>query len=313
MRRSLVIGINGQDGRLISESLQRDGYAVSGATRERVQSAGGLEIGQFNLAHANEVERTIHVLQPDEIYYLAAFHHSSEQTIALESGEVWEKSLATHLTGLVHVLEAVRKHSRHSRLFYAASSHVFGQPPTELQDEQTPFNPTCIYGITKAAGVQCCRYYRKEHSLFATAGILYNHESHLRAEKFLSQKIVQAAWRIKNGTQSELVLGDLSARVDWGYAVDYVRAMRMILALDTAEDFVIATGELHTVGEFAEIAFGALGLDWKNYVNEKPGLLARRKVNLCGNPTKLKSLTGWKPSVSFEEMIRRLIKDSHGN
>ena len=213
-----------------------------------------------------------------------------------------------HVTGLLHFLQAIKERSSQCRLFYAASSLIFGDAPGEAQDEQTPLNPTCVYGITKATGVQCCRLFRATHGVFSSVGILYNHESALRRETFVSQKIVQGAWRIQRGQETKLVLGDLSAEVDWGYAPDFTEAMTKILALDAPDDFVIATGELHSIREFVTIAFGCLGLDWRKHVEEDPALLGRKRSTRRGNPAKLQALCGWRPSVSFEEMIHLLIE-----
>jgi GDPmannose 4,6-dehydratase len=246
----------------------------------------------------------------DEIYYLAAFHHSSQERPASEE-ETLEKSHDIHVTGLRNVLNAMKEHQPDARLFYAASSYIFGNPPTPIQDETTPLNATSAYGVTKAAGVQLCRQYRAE-GLFASVGILYNHESGQRPETFVAQKILNTGRRIAAGSAEKLVLGDLSAKVDWGYAPDCVDAMIRILRLPQPDDFIIATGESHSVREFVELAFAALGLDWKSHVVENPSLLGSPKPPLVGNPNKLKRMTGWRPSVSFEQMVRLLL-EARGN
>jgi GDPmannose 4,6-dehydratase len=209
----------------------------------------------------------------------------------------------------LNFLEAARVKSPKSRLFFASSSRVFGAPPSSPQDETTPLNPECVYGITKAAGQRCVRYYRQAHGLFAAAGILYNHESPLRAPAFVTTKIVRGAVAIRRGQQSKLVLGDLDAEADWGYAPDYVDAMRQILRLPAADDFVIASGASHTVRNFVEAAFGLVGLDWNAYVEVAPGLISgQRRSSLVGNTAKLTAATGWKPSVSFTELVRILVQ-----
>jgi len=192
-------------------------------------------------------------------------------------------------------------------LFYAASSLIFGDPIESPQTETTPFAPTDAYGITKTAGVQVCRHYRKVHSVYASVGILYNHESPLRAEKFVTKKIVKAAWAIKRGTRDKLVLGNLSAELDVGYAPDYVDAMRRILALDAPDDFIVATGETHSVRELVELAFGELGLDWHQHVEEDHGLITRPTLRRVGGPRKLAAATGWRASTSFASMVQALI------
>jgi GDPmannose 4,6-dehydratase len=217
--------------------------------------------------------------------------------------------MAAHVDGLVNVLEAMRLEAPKCRLFYAASSHCFGsQPAAPVQDESTPLNPDNVYGVSKTAGVHACRLYRNDHGVFASAGILFNHESPYRRAEFVTSKIVRAAIDISRGKRDLLVLGDLSARTDWGWAPDYVDAMTRILALDQPDDFVIATGEPHTVGEFAQLAFAAVGLDWREHVEENPGIITKRKLGLVGNPAKLNAATGWSPTVTFEEMIRKLLE-----
>jgi GDPmannose 4,6-dehydratase len=298
MKRVIIVGSGGQDGRLLEQRLRADGCEVAGFRRD--------DSGQA-LADRGGVADTIRALQPAEVYYLAAYHHSSQEKTLQDPPAVFARSFEVHVTGLIHYLDAIRLHFPSARLFYAASSLVFGKPPTPVQNEETPFNPRCAYGISKAAGVHCCRHYRQTHGVFAAAGILYNHESSLRQEKFVSQKIVQAALRIRRGAQDRLTLGDLSAQIDWGYAPDFVDAMTRILALDSPEDFIIATGETHSVREFVEIAFGLLGLDWRKHVVEDPALLGRRKVPMTGDASRLRQRTGWKPTVTFAKMIATLL------
>ncbi len=197
-------------------------------------------------------------------------------------------------------------------MFYAASSLVFGHPGVSPQNELTPLEPRSPYAISKAAGLQTCRTYREGESVFASVGILYNHESPLRPEGFVTQKIVRGALRIRAGKQSEVILGDLSAQVDWGAASDFVRAMRAILRADAPDDFVVATGQLHTVGEFARIAFEEVGLCWQDYVRVRDVVGLERRAALVGDSTKLRTVTGWRPSVTFEELVRSLIAEQQG-
>jgi GDPmannose 4,6-dehydratase len=294
---ALVIGSDGQDGRLLTEQLTREGQRVAGIYR-----------GSIDLSDALGVRAFVASEQPHQIYYLAAHHHSSQDRTP-EPAELFRASFATHVDGLVNILDAIRVEAPQARLFYAASSHCFGsQPVTPVQDESTPLNPDNIYGITKTAGVQACRFYREEHGVFASAGFLFNHESPYRRAEFVTTKIIRAAVAISRGSRERLVLGDLSARTDWGWAPDYVDAMTRILALDRPDDFVIATGEPHTVGEFAQLAFTGVGLDWREHVEENPGIITKRKLGLVGNPAKLKAATGWSPTVTFEEMIRKLLE-----
>ena len=299
MSVALVIGAGGQDGRLVTEQLSAAGWRVSGLERAR---------GDEILPDAKATRDYVLSINPQHIYYLAGYHHSSQDKPP-EPAELFRASFAAHVDDLVNVLDAMRVVAPHARLFYAASSHVFGsQPAAPVQDESTPLNPDNVYGISKAAGVHACRLYRNDHGVFASVGFLYNHESPYRRPEFVTSKIIRAAIDISRGKRDLLVLGDLSAQVDWGWAPDYVDAMTRILQLDRPEDFVIATGEPHTVGEFAQIAFAGVGLDWREHVEENPGIITKRKLGLIGNPAKLKAATGWSPTVTFEGMIRKLLE-----
>lgn len=312
MRSALIIGASGQDGQLLTPLLWQRGYSVHGWTRSQPTPATRCACDQINLLNAGEVERELRSLQPDEIYYLAAFHHSTEERVRLSDAELLERSCEVHVIGLQNVLQAMAARSALTRLFYAASSHVFGPSTAGRQDEKTPLAPDSAYGISKAAGIRCCQLYREEEGLFAATGILFNHESPLRKPTFLSQKIVRGALRARRVPGSKLILGDLEARVDWGYAPDYVDAMFRILQLPAASDFVIATGTTHTVREFAEIAFGAVGLDWREHVETDRSLLNKTSQTLCGDAGKLRVATGWSPTVGFAEMVRTLVREAEG-
>jgi len=267
----------------------------------------GRAVNAIDIREAGAARDLLKSYQPDEIYYLAAYHHSSQDMLA-DEGELFKKSFDTHVHALVNFLEAMRRVAGFSRLFYAGSSHIFGSPARCPQDEETPYNPNCVYGITKTAGIRACQYYRQRHSLFACAGILYNHESPLRAAKFISKKIVNTALAIKNREKDRLVVGDLGAQIDWGYAPDYVEAMTQIMRLDVPEEFIISSGTRHTVRDFIEGVFDALGLDWRKYVQEDATLITkRRKANLQGDHRKLTAMTGWKPKVTFYGLIQTLV------
>ncbi|HEV2293244.1 MAG TPA: GDP-mannose 4,6-dehydratase [Tepidisphaeraceae bacterium] len=305
MSSALIIGAGGQDGRLLTEQLSAHGWQVRGLLRERG--------GDLMLSNPRAMREFLVSVNPIHIYYLAAHHHSAQDRPP-EPAELFRASAAAHVDGFVNVLEAMRLDAPQARLFYAASSHCFGShPPTPVQDEATPLIPDNIYGITKTAGVHLCRYYRNDFGLFASVGFLYNHESPYRRPEFVTSKIIRAAIDISRGKRDLLVLGDLSAQVDWGWAPDYVDAMARILRLDCPDDFVIATGEPHTVGEFAQLAFAGVGLDWREHVEENPGIITKRKLGLVGNPAKLKAATGWSPTVTFEQMIRRLLEQHQMN
>lgn len=305
---AIVVGSAGQDGYYLSEQLRNSGYNTIGIEREKISGAP-LDCNEWkSISDYDSVERLIEVSQPAEVYYLAAHHRSSEGDHENPLGD-FERSFAVHVQSTLHFLEAIRRKSGSTKLFYAASSHVFGNPRVVPQNEETPFDPVSIYGITKASGVEVCRTFRRDHNLFCSAGILYNHESPKRGPTFIGQKIVKGAVSIKRGNSENLVLGDLRAAIDWGAASDYTMAMRAILNLETAGDFIIATGKIHSVGEFVDIVFETLGLDPRSYVSENPALLkkAEKSRQLIGDASKLMKLTDWRPTKSFEDLVRELV------
>lgn len=308
MKRAIITGCNGQDGRLLYDFLSRKKYELIGLDRDITRCDRDANMDLVDITNTNQVYDFINDFKPDEIYHLAAFHSSSEDT-PLDIMELYQNSYMVNVFSLVNLLEGMRQYSPKTRLFYAASSHIFGDEAGNFQDESTPINPNSIYGVTKAAGLFTCRFYRSNLSIFASTGILYNHESPLRPQGFVSKRIIRGAINIKKGVQDKLTLGDLDAEIDWGYAPDYVEAMYRILNSQTADDFIIATGEKHSVLDFVKTAFEHLGLDWKSYVEEDHRLITRGKTPLVGNATKLMTVTGWKPSVDFNQMIRILLDE----
>ncbi len=305
MKKALIVGSGGQDGRLLREHLLHLGYQVEGIGRHEYRSPSN-EAKPFDIKAREQVSGLLNYLRPDEIYYLAAHHHSSEETVQSEE-ELWRHSFDVHVHAWILFLEAARVDSPHSRLFYAASSLIYGVADGDKQNENTPWRPQTAYGATKASGMLAASCYRQRHGLFAACGILFNHESELRSEKFISQKIVRAAVAVQAGQQKPLAVGNLSARVDWGYARDYVDAMQKILQLPEARDFVIASGTTHSVRDLAETAFSLLGLDWKKYVIEDSGVIKRQLKPMVGDASKLFQQSGWQPRTPFREMIRRML------
>ena len=307
-KTAVIIGARGQDGRLLQELLCSKRYRLAcierGATRVE-----GLEWKEaVDITRATDVFHLIQEFRPDEVYHLAAIHHSSQES-AREDLELFRISYEVNFFSLLHFLEAIRLYSRKTRLFYASSSHVFGNPPSEVQSEETPFSPQSVYAMTKVDGLLACRQYRRAHQVFASVGILYNHESKYRQEKFLSKKVIRAVSEIKRGSLEELALGNLDTAVDWGYAPDYVEAMHAILAAPEAGEFIVATGVKHTAREFVQAAFREAGLDWKQWVSEEnPQVMGRGSQARIGNASKLMSTTGWMPKTSFLEMIRILLE-----
>src|SRR3990167_3847539 len=307
MRRALLFGAKGQDGQLLTSLLVKKNYVVLGVSRTTVDCTDGSYWQPTDILNFQSVRELIQRFLPDEIYYLAAFHHPSQNKELLSPEGLWSSSLAINVSGLINVLETVRLYHLIAKVFYASSCLVYGNTITTPQTEETPYAPDEIYAITKVAGMQACHYYRAQHSLFVASGILYNHESALRAKKFVSQKIIQGALSIKRGETKHLDLGSLSAEIDWGYAPDFVEAMYLILQLDQAEDFIIATGTSHTVRDFVTNVFSVLGLDWAECIRENDNIIQRRRGKLVGDFSKLKNKTGRIPSVSFNQMIVNMI------
>jgi GDPmannose 4,6-dehydratase len=293
MSKSVIIGHAGQDGVFLSRRLSGLGDEVVGVGR-----------GDLNLLDAEAVRTFLLREKPDSVYYLAAHHHSSQDRELPQDGDLFRKSFDVHVHGAVSFLDAIALHSPKTRFFYAASSHVFGSAKESPQNEATPFQPLNIYAISKCAGVEACRFYRAKHGVHASCGIMYNHESELRSERFVSQKIVRGAVAVSRGEADGIRLGDLDARIDWGYAPDYVEAMTMIVAEESPDDYVVASGITRSVREFASAAFSKLGLNWEKFVTVDPGLVFRGdRIVLAGDYGKLRSRTGWHPKTSFDQMI----------
>lgn len=303
---ALIVGVLGQDGGIAFEYLSTQGYNVIGIDKDFVKTTGADWSYKVDISNRADVFGVLTEIQPDEVYYFAAFHQSSEDQ-DIDNVNLFNDSYEVNVLSLIHFLEGIVQCAPNTRIFYAASSLIFGNGDTEMQDETTPYNPNSIYGITKLSGLMSCRFYRAKYGVFAAAGILYNHESEYRSERFISMKIVDAAVKIKHGKQQELVVGDLSAEVDWGYAGDYVEAMHKILNADTADEYIIATGQKHSVRDLASEAFGYLGLDWMQYVTENKELLTRKRKAIVGNSEKLKKATGWYAKTGFREMVRKMI------
>ena len=307
MRRALIVGHTGQDGRILWDQLVARGFSLVGISRHELRVHESNWGERVNIAEAEAVERLVAGFRPDQIYYLAAHHHSSQEQ-ATDEPSIWVASLAVHVQGFLHFLHAIRKHCAAARVFYAGSSRVFGQAAVSPQNENTPFRPTCVYGVTKAMGIMLADYHRRNHRVFASCGILFNHESPLRGHEFVSQRIVSGLIEIKAGRAESLQIGNLNARVDWGYAPDYTRAMQLILDADTPDDFVIATGETHSVREMIEIAATFLNLPWANTIVENEHILRRDSQELCGDSSKLRAVTGWCSDTSFRDMLKIMIE-----
>ena len=316
MKRAFITGIEGQDGSYLAELLVGKDYEVHGL----VYRVNGLNVPNLehlvrdgriyqkrlylypaDLDDADSVRVPLEQSAPDEIYHLAGLSHV---------GQSFEKIEATcRVTGFgtLRLLEMVRKLPKPPRFFHASSSEIFGNPEHTPQDETTPSAPVTPYGCAKAFGTQMLRIYRQTFGLFAVNGIFYNHESPRRGEQFVTRKICRAAAAIKAGKQTELVLGDTNAQRDWGSARDYVRGLWLALQHDRAEDFVFATGRLHSVQEIVEIAFRTAGLDWRRHVRRDPKLFRPAEPHqLVGNAAKARRLLNWQPETTFEQIITEM-------
>jgi GDPmannose 4,6-dehydratase len=314
---ALISGITGQDGSFLSELLLNKGYEVYGIIRrsstfntDRInhlyedphEKGTRLRLLYGDLNDSSSLNTILRKVQPEEIYNLGAQSHVRVSfDIPEYTGEV------TGL-GTVRFLEAIREIGIKPKFYQASSSELYGQVAETPQTETTPFRPRSPYGCAKAYAYYITVNYRESYGMFACNGILFNHESERRGETFVSRKITRAAARIKVGLQKKLYLGNLDARRDWGHARDYVEAMWLIMQADEPDDYVIATGETHSVREFLDRTFGYLDLDWKAYVEIDPRYFRPAEVDLLlGDARKAREKLGWEPKVSFDELVRLMV------
>ena len=308
--KALITGITGQDGAYLADLLLEKGYEVHGMVRrsstenfERINHLRDkLTLHQADLLDQLSIVNLIRTVRPREVYNLAA------QSFVPTS---WVQPLLTGeftALGVTRMLEAVRLVDPEIRFYQASSSEMFGAVKEEPQNENTPFWPRSPYGVAKVYGHWITVNYRESYDIFACSGILFNHESPRRGKEFVTRKITDAVARIKLGLQDKLPLGNLEAKRDWGFAGDYVRAMWMMLQQDKPDDYVVATGRQHSVGELVELAFGCVGLGWKEHVEIDPELFRPAEVNtLCGNAAKARAVLGWEPAVTFPELVRMMV------
>jgi len=310
MKKALITGITGQDGSYLAELLLEKGYEVHGTVRRSSTETGGriahfrdrLKLHPADLLDQSSVIAAIEKSQPDEVYNLAA------QSFVPTS---WSQPVLTAeftALGVTRVLEAIRQVNPKIRFYQASSSEMFGKVMETPQTEKTPFYPRSPYGVAKVYGHWITVNYRESYGLHASSGILFNHESSRRGLEFVTRKITAAVGAIANAKQKELRLGNLDAKRDWGFAGDYVRAMWMMLQQDKPGDYVIGTGETHTVREFCEIAFKTVGLDYREYVVVDPAFYRPAEVEiLLSDPAKARDVLGWRPQVSFQQLVRDMV------
>lgn len=313
VRNALVTGITGQDGAYLAQLLLDKGYRVVGLHRRssttntwRLQELGVLdkiELVEGDLGDSSSLEAAIDNAEPDEVYNLAA-----QSFVASSWGQPLYTADVTAM-GVLRLLEAVRRVNNKIRFYQASSSEMYGQVEEIPQREATPFHPRSPYGVSKVFGYWITRNYRESYEMFACNGILFNHESPLRGIEFVTRKITDGVARIKLGLATELRLGNLSAKRDWGFAGDYVRAMWLMMQQDEPGDYVIATGESHEVGEFVQLAFEAVGLDWRQYVVQDPKYMRPAEVDaLLGDSTLARNVLGWTPSTTFAGLIEMMVR-----
>jgi GDPmannose 4,6-dehydratase len=316
-KRALITGITGQDGSFLTELLLEKGYEVYGIIRrsssfntDRIdhlyqdphETDTRLRLVYGDLNDSSSLNTVLRKVQPHEIYNLGAQSHVRVSFDVPEyTGEI------TGL-GTVRLLEAIREVGIRPKFYQASSSELFGKAQEVPQNERTPFYPRSPYGCAKAYAYYVTVNYRESYGLFACNGILFNHESMRRGETFVSRKITRAATRIKLGLQNKLYLGNLDARRDWGYARDYVEAMWLMMEAQEPDDYVVATGETHSVREFLDEAFGLLDLDWKEHVEIDPRYYRPAEVDLLlGDASKARRVLGWEPKVTFKELVKLMV------
>jgi len=307
---ALITGVSGQDGSYLSEQLIAKGYDVHGIVvrsavfnRQNIDHIGELELHYGDLTDFSSLVNVLKKVRPDEIYNLAAQSHV---------GISWKIPVYTAQAtgvGVLNLLEAVRILGLKSKVYQASTSEMFSGELSQVpQNENTPFNPQSPYAVAKLYAHQMCQIYRKAFNMFISCGILFNHESERRGKNFVTRKITTGIADILKGKQSKIFLGNLDAKRDWGYAPDYTEAMWRILQQDKPDDFVIATGELHSVKDFAKKAFEVVGKNWKDYIVINKEYIRPSEVDhLCGNASKAKEVLGWKPKTTFDELVKKMV------
>jgi GDPmannose 4,6-dehydratase len=314
-KRALITGITGQDGSYLAEHLLEQGYEVHGLVRrlgladQRDRTGRITHILERVTLHAGTIEcyasvyNVFNKQEFDECYHLAA------QSFVAESFVDGFSTMNTNVNGTHHILAAIRELQPKCRFYFAGSSEMFGKVREVPQKESTPFHPRSPYAVSKAAGFHLALNYREAYGMYCCSGILFNHESPRRGVEFVTRKITQAVARIKLGLESEVRLGNLDAQRDWGHAADYVRAMHLMLQQPEPDDYVVAMGETHTVREFCELAFGELGLDYRDFVKVDPRFYRPAEVDLLlGDATRARTKLRWTPRYTFRELVAEMVR-----
>jgi len=320
MKKALITGISGQDGSYLSEFLLKKNYEVHGIIRRvaledethrlwRIREIRDeLNLHSGSLESFPSLAKIINKVQPDEIYHLAA------QSYVANSFEDEFSTINTNVNGTHYMLASIKEFSPKSKFYFAGSSEMFGKTIETPQNEKTRFYPRSAYGISKVTGFEFTRNYREAYGMFASTGILFNHESPRRGFEFVTRKISLAVAKIKNNLQNELRLGNLEAKRDWGHARDYVEAMWLMLQQNISEDYVIGTGEQHSVKEFLDIAFSHVGLNYKDYVKIDKAFFRPAEVEtLLADPSNSKKKLDWTPKVNFENLVKEMVESDLKN
>jgi GDPmannose 4,6-dehydratase len=316
--KALICGISGQDGAYLAKLLLEKGYDVVGTSRDaqvstfanlaRLKIKDRVRTVSMFPTDFRSVMQTFIRFEPDEIYSLGG-----QSSVGLSFDQPVE-TLESHAFGTLNLLEAIRMRNKPVRFYNAGSSECFGETRPVAATEATPFRPRSPYAVAKAASYWAVANYREAYGLYACSGLLFNHESPLRAPRFVTRKIVSAAHRIANGSDEKLRLGNLQIRRDWGWAPEYVHAMWKMLQTPEADDYVIATGESHSLEEFVEETFGCVGLDWKKYVESDPSLLRPADIfESFGNPAKALERLGWRAEMKMPQVIRAMMDAERAN
>lgn len=310
-KKALICGVSGQDGAYLSAFLLSKGYQVLGSTRfidrppvnlQRLNIASAVTLLPLDLTDYAEVTRVVADVKPREIYNLAG-----QSSVSVSFSEPRETFISIALTNL-NLLEAIRSVWPQARFFSAGSSECFGDTQGEVATEVTPFHPLNPYAVAKCAAFWQTANYRKSFGLHASTGILFNHESPLRSERFVTQKIISAVKKIRAGEQTKLELGDLTIQRDWGWAPEYVEAMWLMLQQEQADDYVIATGETHSLAEFVETAFSLVGLNWRDYVVSSNSLLRPTDIPACiADPGKISARAEWRAKLRLRDIIKTMV------
>ncbi len=309
MSKALITGINGQDGSYLSEQLIEKGYEVHGLVRrsatfnrQNIDHIGELMLHYGDLTDFSSLVRVLRKVKPDEIYNLGAMSHV---------GISWEIPVYTAQAtgvGVLNLLEAIRILEIKPKIYQASTSEMFSGKQTS-QNEDTPFEPQSPYAVAKLYAHQMCQIYREAYNMFICCGILFNHESERRGKNFVTRKITTGIADILKGKEVKLQLGNLEVKRDWGYAPDYTESMWLMLQQDKPDDYIIATGETHTIKDFLEEAFKIVELNWKDYVEIKDQYIRPLDTNcLCGDASKAKRILGWEPKVGFKELVKKMVE-----